>query len=146
MQIKVKTIDDTEKEYIEIGCYKRDERVDEIIRFVKLHQGSIEGRKEERKYRISLSDIYYIEAVDERTFIYSGKDCYESGKRLYEYEELLAERSFVRISKSVIVNLMKITSIKPALNGRFLCRLKNGENVIISRKYVPGIKERLHGD
>jgi DNA-binding LytR/AlgR family response regulator len=64
---------------------------------------------------------------------------------LYEFEELLADRSFARISKSVVVNLMKITSIKPALNGRFLCQLKNNENVIISRKYVAEIKERLRG-
>ena len=39
--------------------------------------------------------------------------------------------------------MMKIVAIKPALNGRFLCQLKNNENVIISRKYVPEIKEKL---
>ena len=143
MNIKVKTIQDEETEYIEIGCYRRDERINEIIRFVKLHQGSVEATRDEKQYMIPLSEIYYIEAVDEKTFIYSGKDCYESRKRLYEFEELLSDRNFARISKSVVVNLMKISSIKPALNGRFLCQLRNNENVIISRKYVSEIKEKL---
>lgn len=145
MEIKVKEIQNDETEYIEIGCHKRDSKVEEIIRFVRLHQGSIEAVREDKLYQIPLSEIYYIEAVDDRTFIYLAKNCYESRKRLYEFEELLADRSFARISKSVVVNLMKISSIKPALNGRFLCQLKNNENVIISRKYVSEIKERLRG-
>ncbi len=145
MDINIKNIPDEETEYIEIGCHRTDERVKEIVRFVKLHQGSIEAYRDEKMYRIPLSDVFYIEAVDERTFLYLEKDCCETRRRLYEFEELLAERSFVRISKSVIVNLMKITSIKPALNGRFLCQLTNGENVIISRKYVPEVKKKLRG-
>ena len=145
MQIKVKTIGNQETEYIEIGCHKQDERITEIIRFVKLHQGSIEAFREERQYQIPITDIYYIESVEDRTFLYLKKDCYESRKRLYEFEELLTDRHFARISKSVLVNMMKISAIKPALNGRFLCQLNNGEKVIISRKYVPDIKERLRG-
>ena len=139
MDIKIVT------EYIEIGCHKRDEKVSELVNLLKLHQGNIEGFKEEKQYRIALSDLYYIEAVDEKTFLYLEKDCYESKRRLYEFEELLSDRSFARISKSVIVNMMKITAIKPALNGRFMCQLKNGEKIIISRKYVPDIKEKLKG-
>jgi DNA-binding LytR/AlgR family response regulator len=119
--------------------------VSELVNLLKLHQGNIEGFKEEKQYRIALSDLYYIEAVDEKTFLYLEKDCYESKRRLYEFEELLSDRSFARISKSVIVNMMKITAIKPALNSRFMCQLKNGEKIIISRKYVPDIKEKLKG-
>jgi DNA-binding LytR/AlgR family response regulator len=42
--------------------------------------------------------------------------------------------------------MMKIVTIKPAMNGRFLCHLNNDEKVIISRKYVPEVKERLKGE
>ena len=145
MQIRVKIIQNKETEYIEIGCHRHDDRVDEIIRSVKLHQGSVDAYSGESLYQIPLSDIYYIEAVDDRTYLYLENECYESRRRLYEFEEILPERSFVRISKSIIVNMMKIVAIRPALNGRFLCRLKNDENVIISRKYVPEVREKLHG-
>ena len=145
MEITVKTIGGDEKEYIEIGCHRKDDRVDEIIRFIRSREGILKGTKEDRQYNIPLPDILYIEAVDEKTFIYLEKDCYESGRRLYEFEGALVSRNFASISKSVIVNLMKINSIKPSLNGRFSCVLTNGEQVIISRKYVPDIKERLKG-
>jgi len=145
MEISIKKIGEEEKEYIEIGCHIRDERVDEIVRFIRSREGILKGIKEDRQYSLALPDILYIEAVDEKTFIYLEKDCYESGRRLYEFEEVLSSRNFARISKSVVVNLMKITSIKPSLNGRFSCVLTNGEQVIISRKYVPDIREKLRG-
>ena len=146
MELKIRKIKEEETEYIEIGCHKRDDRINEIVRLVKMHHGSVEAYQEDTQYQIPLSEIYYIEAVDEKTFIYLEKECYESRKRLYEFEELLPSENYLRISKSVVVNLMKIEQIRPALNGRFLCRLCNGEDVIVSRKYVPEMKEKLRGD
>ncbi|MBO4389588.1 MAG: LytTR family transcriptional regulator [Lachnospiraceae bacterium] len=143
MEIRIRTIREKENEYIEIGCHKVDPTVEELVRFIKSRRGNIEAYREEKQYRIPLVDIFYVESVDDRTFIYLEHDCYEAKKRLYEFEELLSERQFVRISKSVIVNLMKVEAIKPALNGRFLCLLENKEKVIISRKYVPEVKEKL---
>ena len=146
MEINIRNIDPSQKEYIEIGCWSVNERVNEIVRFIKLRDGSVEAYKDEKQYRIALSDILYVESVDDKCFIYLSKDCYESGKRLYEFEDMLPSDNYLRISKSVIVNLMKIEQIRPAMNGRFLCRLSNGEDVIVSRKYVPDMKAKLRGD
>lgn len=145
MEIKIRKIEGGELEYIEIGCHAEDSRVRSIVRFVKGLDGSISGAKGEKVYEIPIVDIFYIESVDNRTFLYSSKDSYETNLKLYEFEELLKERGFVRISKSVIVNVMKADSIKPAFNGRFLCKLTNGEDVIISRKYVVGFREFISG-
>ena len=146
MDIRIQKIDETGTEYIEIGCYKVDGRVQDIVRFVKSRQGSIDAVKDEQHYQLPITDIFYLEAVDDKTFIYLKKDCYEARGRLYEFESTLSDRDFARISKSVIVNLMKVSAIKPALNGRFMCVLSNGEKVIISRKYVPDIKKKLKGE
>ena len=146
MEINIRNIEPSQKEYIEIGCWRVNERVNEIVRFIKLRDGSVEGYKDEKQYRIALSDILYVEAVDDKCFIYLPDECYESRKRLYEFEDLLPADYYLRISKSVIVNLMKIEQIRPAMNGRFMCRLGNGEDVIVSRKYVPGMKAKLKGD
>lgn len=145
MDIRIISIGESSQEYIEIGCHKTDENINEIVAFIKSRQGAVEGTKDDRKYQLPVVDIFYVEAVDDRTFLYLEKDCYESRKKLYEFEEVLASRRFARISKAVILNLMKVESIRPALNGRFLCRLTNGEEVIISRKYVAEIKEKLKG-
>ena len=141
MNINVKTIDGHEEEYIEIGCHERTGKVNDIIRFVKSLDGSISGSKDDKRYEIPVTDIFYIESVDNRTFIYSSKDSYETSRKLYEFEEILKERNFLRISKSIVLNIMKVESLKPALNGRFSCKLRNGEEVIISRKYVDQFKK-----
>ena len=90
-------------------------------------------------------DLFYAESVDDRLFLYTAADSYEIRMKLYELEDLLKNNSFFRVSKSMIVNLMKITSVRPALNGRFSAILKNGEEIIISRKYVPALKQILKG-
>ena len=143
MNIKIVTIGQQEQEYIEIGCHKTDAHIKEIVSFLKSRQGAVEGMKDDMQYQIPIIDIFYIESVDDRTFIYLEHECYESRKKLYAFEEVLQTRRFARISKAVVLNLMKVVSISPALNGRFLCKLTNGEEVIISRKYVPAIKEKL---
>lgn len=141
MEIRIKKIDGEIQEYIEIGCREEGSKVKAIVRFVKGLDGSVSGSKGDKIYEIPIVDIFYIESVDNKTFIYSSKDNYETSLKLYEFEDLLKEKSFLRISKSVILNVMKVDSIKPALNGRFLCKLTNGENVIISRKYVSEFKD-----
>ena len=146
MDVEVKLIHPKENEYVKIGCHEVDERVKEIIGFVKSRQGSLEGVLNGEVFSIPIMDIYYVESVDEKTFLYLKDKTYESGKRLYELEDVLEPHHFARISKSLIVNLMKIDSIKPFVNARFLCKLKNGEEVIISRKYVQDLKKKLRGE
>jgi len=58
---------------------------------------------------------------------------------------LLKEKYFLRVSKSMLLNLMKIQAIKPALNGRLTAVLKSGEEIIISRKYVQELRRALKG-
>ena len=47
----------------------------------------------------------------------------------------------MRCSKSVVLNLMKLDSISPALNGRFFAHMKNGEKLMISRQYAGVLKQ-----
>lgn len=49
----------------------------------------------------------------------------------------------MRASKSMVLNLNKIKHLSPAFGGRFEALLENDEKVIISRQYVPVLKERL---
>ncbi|MGL5255373.1 MAG: LytTR family DNA-binding domain-containing protein, partial [Brevinema sp.] len=66
-----------------------------------------------------------------------------SKQKLYELEENLANGDFLRVSKSLIINLSKIKSLSPALSGRFEATLFNDEKVIISRQYMGNLKKRF---
>ena len=92
---------------------------------------------------LSLAEIFYCESVDLKTFVYAEKSVYRSRRKLYEVEEILGEGDFLRISKQVLVNVKKIKSVAPHDGGRFTAVLLNGEKLIISRQYVPALKERF---
>lgn len=145
MEVQVKTVPVNECEMVEIRCHQVDDSIEEIVTFIKARQGSLAGNLDGDIYEIPILDVLYIESVDNRTFLYTQDQTYESKKRIYELEEVLKNRHFTRISKSSIVNLLKIQSIRPALNGRFSAILCNGEEIIISRKYVADFKKVLKG-
>ena len=143
MDITVKKIGESEKEYIEIGCHKKDERIDEIVRFIRSREGILKGTKEDRQYSVALPDILYIEAVDRKTFVYTNSENYESELKLYEIEQELIERDFLRISKNSIVNLRKIKSLKTDVNRKIRITLQNGEQIVVSRMYSDELRKKL---
>ena len=145
MEIKLLKIAKEKPEEIEIRCHEITEEIQEIVTFVKTRQGQLTGIQEGKQYEIPVLDICYIEAVDNRVFLYTSKQVYETKQKLYELEEFLKEKYFLRVSKSLLLNLMKVGSIKPAFNGRFLAILQSGEEIMISRKYVPELKIALKG-
>lgn len=146
MEIKVLKIAENEQEKLEIHCHEVTEEVKDIVTFVKSRQGQLTGMIEGKQYEIPVAEVYYVEAVDNAVFIYGQEKVYEAKQKLYELEEILKEKYFLRVSKSVVLNLMKIKSIKPALNGRYSAILHNGEEIIISRKYVARLKSALKGE
>jgi len=87
--------------------------------------------------------VFYVESVDEKTFVYADKAVYRSRLKLYEMENLLSTGDFLRASKQIIVNVRKIRSVAPAGSGRFAAKLTNGETIVISRQYVSVLKERF---
>lgn len=146
MEVKILKIAKEIPETVEIKCHQINAQVSEIAAFVESRQGRITGSCDGMQYEIPIMNIYYVEAVDNRVFLYCSKQIYETKRRLYEIEDILVEKNFLRVSKSVVLNLMKVKAIRPAMNGRFLAILLNDEEIIISRKYVSALKNKLKGD
>ena len=94
-------------------------------------------------HRLHPSDIYYVESINNKTFLYGKDNVYESKLKLYELEELLRFNDFLRVAKAFIINLNKLKSVSPVLSGRLEAVLANGERIIISRQYVGILKEYL---
>ena len=92
---------------------------------------------------LPLKEIYYFESVDNKVFAYCRKEVYEVRKKLYELENDYENQDFLRVSKSAIVHLPKISHLSPLFNGRFEAVLKNGEKIIISRTYMAMMKKKL---
>ena len=144
MRVQIENVSKREDEHVLIRCCKENQEVLEIVDFIKSRDELLSGFDDLRRYQIALRDIYYFEGVDNKVYAYLKNNVYEIKSKLYELEELYNKQKFFRCSKSVLVNLQKIECVKPALNGRFTAKLSNGEQVIISRLYVPALKKTLH--
>lgn len=145
MKVHIKQINNKADECLIIECVEITSDIESIRSFALTKGTTLTGNIDERIYQFNLSDVFYFEAVDERVFAYTKNKSYELKIRLYELENAYSDKHFIRCSKSFIINLMKLESISPALNGRFTAHMKNGEKVIISRQYVPEMKRAVLG-
>lgn len=142
-KITITQIDENEKEEIIVRCHEINNEVLNIVERLKSGNNILLGSKGSEVFRINQKDIFYIESVDNKTFICLKESVFETKLKLYEIEEQLQNEGFFRCSKSMILNILKIRSVSPSVNGRFEAKLFNGESVIISRQYVPLLKKKL---
>lgn len=144
MNINIHIIEDSMEETLDIFCHESNkERLQEIAKELVEGNQKITCKKDDKTYQIRLDEVFYIETVDERLFIYCEDDVYENRMRLYEAEQLCRGTDFFKASKSMLINIKKIAYMKPSLSGRFEITMINKEKLIVSRKYVADLKEKM---
>lgn len=143
MKISIEEIEGFGETEITIKCQSISDEIIEFINEYKLLDNRIWGSLNKESYILNPVDIYYIETIDNKVFAYTNDKVYELNQKLYVLEKILPNKYFFRASKSMIINISKIISIKSLLNGRIQAKLDNDENVIISRSNVILFKEKL---
>lgn len=143
MKITIEDLPGGEEDQIIIRCNSLSEDIMRLIYKLKSREYAIFGYAGDEIRRIVPENVYYFESVDNKVFIYCNKDVLETKYKLYEIENELGGADFLRVSKSVILNITKIKSLRPAFNGRLEADLNNGEKIIISRQYVMDLKKKL---
>lgn len=135
----------TETEII-VNCREADGDVLALLASLRACEtcgGKLTGERKGRTYLIDAADVLYFDTADKRTYLYTAADVYETPLRLYEIEERLAGQDFFRSSKSSIINLRKVQSLRPDFGGRLEITMENGERQNVSRQYAASIKKRL---
>ncbi len=109
----------------------------------KLDLAPIPALEGERTVLLQREDILRFYADGKGVCAQTAKGIYPVRLRLYELEERLDSRTFVRISNSEIINLKKITALDLKLSGTIRITLEGGVVTYTSRRYVKKIKEAL---
>lgn len=143
MKITITEPGEGEEDEIIVRCRHMDKQLLKLIYAIKAGRERITALQDGDYFQVAPDEIYYFEAVDSKVFLYLEKEVYETKLKLYELEEIFRNTDFFRASKSCIVNLSKVKRLSPAFNGRFEALMRNGERVIISRQYVPVLKQKL---
>lgn len=128
---------------IVVTCNKLTPKVERVLAALRMMDCQLTGRKGNEIYLLDIAQIIYIESVERKCFIYTADNVYESDFPLYELERQLAEYGFFRVSKSFLIYLPSIQSLKADMNRRIRITMANGEQIIASRQYADGLKKRL---
>lgn len=143
MKISININEEVKDTEIAISCNQLTPEVEKIITTLRMLNQQLVVMKDSENFIIDVSDIIFIEAVDRKTFVYTRKDFYESKLKLYEMETRLCESGFFRASKSSLVQLRHVKSLKNDINRKIRLTLENGEQIIVSRQYAEELKKRL---
>lgn len=107
------------------------------------HPKFIIGKKEENFSIINFEDIHYFESKNNTTFCYTESEEYICKEKLYELEQMLMDKDFIRVSKSNIINIMKIKQIIPWFNYKLMLVFQNDEEIIVSKNYIKAFKQSI---
>ena len=120
-----------------------DAQAREIIGKIRTLGITVPGNRDGKTYSVAAGDIYYIEVVERRTFLYTKEAVYAADRKLYELEELLKGSGILRISKFCLMNLHHLYSIRQLRNSQLEATLDNEEKLIVARTYLKSIKTML---
>ena len=118
-----------------------NETVDSRVRKIGRMDISFVGKTEGRSVSISISDIYYVENVERKLFIYTEGDVYRFDGSMSDIESRIEDTALVRISRTCIMNSDHLKEIRQIRNSHLEAVMDNDEKLIVSRKYLPDIKK-----
>ena len=141
MRVTEKLVKNPEEEGVILEYIKLTKDFEEIKEYVQYKGNTLTGYKQTKeKVSVRIEDILYFETVDGLVFAYTVDSVYEMKGRLYQVEEKVKRRNICRASKTMLVNVEHISSVRTALNGRLYARMENGEEILITRKYAKEIE------
>ena len=124
-----------------------DKVTDEINALIKnLSRESsqyLAGFQEDVLELLDLSDITRIYASGGKIQAVTDRGEYQLRLRLYELEERLDKKDFIRISNSEIINLKKVRKFDLSYTGTICVSFKDGTTAYVSRRYISKIKKIL---
>ncbi|WP_411168477.1 LytTR family DNA-binding domain-containing protein [Clostridium sp. MB05] len=147
MKVSVEEIGHDKEEFASIYIHEKTNSINTLIDYIENDEYKsikLSCYKNDQLFKIQSNDIFYVETNKDTLLIHTNNQTYESKNRLYELEKILPPK-FIRISKSTILNLEKVSMYSPLLNGLMEAKLINSETAYISRKYLKEVRNRIKG-
>ena len=91
---------------------------------------------------VRINEIDYVEAAANYVIVHAGQQNHVLRETLTSIETRLSPKIFLRIHRSFIVNMARVSGVKPAARGEHLLALKNGKELPMTRG-VREIQQRL---
>ena len=94
-------------------------------------------------HRLNIDQILYFEAQEKRVYAVTKNGQYEVNQRLFEIEEVFADRGFMRVSKSVVLHTDKVAGVKMEEDRSCLAYFSSQLFARVSRSYVKEFRRKM---
>ncbi len=101
------------------------------------------GKKNDVMHKLGVDQIYYFEAMEKHVYAVTKNGQYEIEQKLFELEELFADRGFMRVSKSVVLNTERVAGVKPEEDRSCLAFFSSQTSVRVSRSYSKEFRKKM---
>jgi two-component system, LytTR family, response regulator len=92
---------------------------------------------------LDVAEIDWVEAAGYYACLHVGRATHIIRRALAELEKDLGEERFVRIHRSVIVNLVQVRGLEVQTDGDYEVVLRTGARLPLSRRFKRGLQDRL---
>ena len=144
MDIEIKIDEKFSEPKIVIYTKQMNQDLSEIIDNNSLiNKKTLKAFKDGKMYILNQKDIETIYAENNKIYTRCNNELYTLKNRLYELENILNKKSFIRISNSEIINFDKVENIDFKILGTLVINFKSKNKAYASRRYIPKLKEFL---
>ncbi|MDF2905230.1 MAG: LytTR family transcriptional regulator [Herbinix sp.] len=130
------------EDYIDVYYRQETDEIKDLLQYVN-SKSVLYGKTDKGHRRIMPQEIYYIESVDKKTFLYLEKDVVQIEHSLQELESQLESSGIVRINKSVLVNIYHIEKVNADINMHLCLVMENAEKLSVNRTYKKSFMKYL---
>ena len=92
---------------------------------------------------VALAEVDYIESAGNYVRLHVGRQEHRMRMKLSDAEQQLDPARFVRVHRTMIVNVDRIAEIQPWFSGDAVVILRNGSKLRLSRHYRGGVEARF---
>ena len=145
MKIDIKQISDGEESVV-IRYKSLTPTLNKIISVLNGDDNRLRGKTDEGEVFFSPDEILYLESVDDKVFAYTEDKVVRIEGSLSTFMNEQDDESFFRCSKSMVINVGRVSALKSLSSNRIDATMESGEHIIISRRYASDFRRLLKGD
>lgn len=148
MDIKINTnISNEFKEIsVTINAPELSEDIQKLIQYISninTIPNQIVANKNNKIYFIDLKKVICFFSKDKHNYVRTQEGIYKIKYKLYELEDLLKQKNFIRISNSCIININQVECFDTSILGTVLVKLKDDTQENVSKRNVSQIMKLL---
>lgn len=148
MNIKINTnISDEFKEVsIIINAPELSEETQKLFQYISSINSiptQIIANKNNEIYFIDLDEIICFFSKDKYNYARTKKDTYKIKYKLYELEDNLKQKNFIRISNSCIINVNQVECFDTSILGTVLVKMKDNTQENVSKRNIKSVMKFL---